>query len=772
MRTAMVAAAVVICWTSCTQAPAADVAREVPASGGEQMTVDGVRFPFDTELEFEGPIVATSYRAYFALATLQLRRIDGKATQIELEVRLNSDSEEMRKRLDKLKPGESYAVRGRLRNGRFHRTHSVCIVDVDRIRAIPAVSLGPADFVDRRATFVGVAAPHGKLAIGDVSASLAGVASWPAGVEGKRVSVTGIMRRQPGGIPAGEFRFDDPQWTKADLADRVGDDIVLDGDLYSLNGVWWFHYHDTKLDLTAAAGPTLRFDANLHAASVRVSGRLLRQDRPSLDQISLKKARDLVPTFVVRGAKVERLEGAASRSDRVATLYPARPKISAGVPELFAQGYIGNYIGTETKASLYLGRNWDLISTILAAPTPATLDTLAARMNDAALDSTLRLIYAAMLARTNDPRGREYLLARTKLDGGDVNVDAMYSLGQFPFLGSHDSKTKVDVEWAVARMSELVASQTPTSVIGTPFGDRRGAAQPIAEVVQSFTEISAALMLSEKGRAALLDFALSGKPGSAEVKSALYDAEEPLPTDVLLKLEAQTTDPSERRGLMQQLLRHSKPVGLERFLRDLDESFVYADLRDHLTPEVTALLKPLADKATGAAQTNLRLLLELGEKDPAAALLRRLDDPTWKQRNLIVFELAALGDPRCVAPLARHLREAPVDFFGADNTVSATAAVVNTLDAIAHTGTSEAIQALIELLDVDLARFGGYTDRAEMQRIVAAHLIELTGESFGTDQVAWRRWHEAHPKHSVPPELANPRGVFRTDAGGVIDLGR
>lgn len=768
MRNGVFIAAALSCLVPFSRSSGADVAREVSASGAEQLTIDGVGFPFDTVLELEGAIVAkVSTLPYFADALLEPRRINGKPTQTVLEVRLYAESPEIRRRLEGLKTGDCYALRCRLKNARFSGTWSACLVAVEELRAVAEIKLGPADFVDRRATFEGIAAAGGKFTIGDQSISLAGVASWPANVVGKPVEATGLVRRAADG-----FRLDDASSTKAKLEDRIGDDVVLDGHLYSLNGVWRFRYRDTDLDLTCAEGPTLRFGESRHAAAVRVSGKLLRQDRPSLQQISLKADRDLVPTFVVRGAKVEPREKPLSWETRFGTLYPVRAKITAGVPELFAQGYIGNYIGTETKASLYAGRNWDLIEAILAAPTSATLDTLAARMNDAALDATLRLIYAAMLARANDLRGRAFLLARTKLDDGDVNVDALYCLGEFPFLGPSDSRTKVDVGWAIDRMSELVTSQSPTKVIGTPFGDRKDAAQPVAEVVERFTTIAAALMLSEKGRPALIDFALSDKPGSAEVKSVLYDAEEPLPTDVLLKLEAITTDPEERRTLMQQLLRHPKPVGLERFLRDLDGSFVYADLRDHLTPDVVALLRPLVEKATGEAQTNLRLLLELGSKDPTAALLKLLADPTWKARNLIVYELAGTGDPRVVAPVAKILREGPADFFGTDDGSTGAAAMNNSLDAIAHTGTAEAIAALIELLDVDLDRFGTYHDQAGLQRIVAAHLIELTGESFGTDAAAWRRWRDAHPTHSVPPNLANPRRYFRADAEGVIDLGR
>ena len=64
------------------------------------------------------------------------------------------------------------------------------------------------------------------------------------------------------------------------------------------------------------------------------------------------------------------------------------------------------------------------------------------------------------------------------------------------------------------------------------------------------------------------------------------------------------------------------------------------------------------------------------------------------------------------------------------------------MEAIANTGSEEAVAELISLLPVDLSRFGSYIDREGFRRIVAAHLIELTGESFGTDAAAWQKWYE------------------------------
>ena len=69
-----------------------------------------------------------------------------------------------------------------------------------------------------------------------------------------------------------------------------------------------------------------------------------------------------------------------------------------------------------------------------------------------------------------------------------------------------------------------------------------------------------------------------------------------------------------------------------------------------------------------------------------------------------------------------------------------TSAVKHALEAIARTKSPAAVAALIDLLPVDLTRFGTYKDREGFRRGIAAHLIDLTGESFGVNVDAWRDW--------------------------------
>jgi hypothetical protein len=166
------------------------------------------------------------------------------------------------------------------------------------------------------------------------------------------------------------------------------------------------------------------------------------------------------------------------------------------------------------------------------------------------------------------------------------------------------------------------------------------------------------------------------------------------------------------------------------------------------------------------------MLIALGQEDPVAELLKMLADPKWADKNMVFYELARLGDPRGVEPVAKFLHDAPQAAVKDDGGLRPTNTVNHALEAIAHVGTPQAIRELIELLPVDLARFGGYIKREEWPLIVAAHLIELTGESFNTDVDKWRDWQSKHPDHRVPPELANPGGGFRTNAGAAIDLGQ
>ncbi len=56
------------------------------------------------------------------------------------------------------------------------------------------------------------------------------------------------------------------------------------------------------------------------------------------------------------------------------------------------------------------------------------------------------------------------------------------------------------------------------------------------------------------------------------------------------------------------------------------------------------------------------------------------------------------------------------------------------------------------------------------RRIIAAHLIELSGESFGTNAQEWQTWLDTHPNHTFLPNMENDS--LPTGTNGAIDFGR
>lgn len=732
-----------------------------PKREPDHVVIDGVDISFDKAIEVVGHCLTTdSFGLRFAQASLLGLRIEGRANQENIEFHLLAQTKEDGKKLDALQKDAYYKVRGRIAGARMSGPSRICNFKVEHIEAVPAAPLKPADFIGRVASFEGVAEAKGAVQVHEETLHLAGLPTWPKNIEGKRVWVRGSVMRDERG-----WQLSMPTWKLFNLADMVGQEVSLDGSLWSLNGHWWFDYCGERLYLTSDDGPVLTF-SDEHGRTATVTGKLVRQLRPSLSQISLKSDRDLVQTYVIRSARVTFRDDSATWHDRFGTIYPTQHKVRDGVPELLAESsWRRNFLGNETKAMLFAERNHEAISGIVHDATPAVRDVLARRMNDAKVAPILRLLYAAILARVNDERGREHLRKAAESPGEVPRNEIYYCLGIFPFLAvQEDDKIATDCAWAE---KPLVA------IISKP---------DTAEVASQFSSIPVVLFRinSPAARKVLLDNALrnEGDPqgflSGPSVTALLCHPSVKLPVDDLLRLEAVTKDQATRRIILRALLRLKNPAAAERFIEDLKDGFAYMDFRDLSSPEVLAALKPQLSLLTGETKSHVQVLLVLGEKDPVPALLALLNDPKFPNKNLPMFELARIADPRAVSPVARVLREAPKEYFGDDSELSVTAGIEHALETLAKTRTRDAVRELIELIGVDLGRFGGYIDQAGLQRIIAAHLIEITGESFGVDKAGWRTWEKAQPdKRFHPTEPAQDKhGTFRTGPDKSVDLGR
>jgi hypothetical protein len=697
---------------------------------------------------------------------LRLVWINGRANQDGFAVHLvatNTNAKTSYRNLDSLNDDHWYKARGRLVFARVVGPLPALAIELANIEETRAIEVAFADVVDRMATFEGTAAAGARLQTGNEFARVEGLAAWPAFIAGKKVVARGGIRRDG---PA--WRIERATWSAIDLENQLGQNVALEGKLQSSNGRWWFRYVDkVDLYLTSASGPNVTFGDNDHGRRARASGKLVRQLRTPIEDIDSGASVELAPCFVVKGATVEYLEEGADWSHRFGPIYRSYHTVRDGVPELLAEpSFRKNIIGDETDARLYAERNADVIDQIIRQATPRTRDVLARRANDDSLPQTVRFLYAGILATLGDERGRSVLLASSDPDRSPSR-DALYCLGAFLSIAPAQS----DIRWAEEPLIGLITSRNRArsdpyfEMFERSHGNQQ--AFTVADAVARYTEIPRVLlsMKSAKARKAVIDY-VRAHPKSGKVAEIIRDLrvfDTPLPVaadgavDVaawsggarrppllpvadLLALEPIVEGEYERIAILSQLLHHKHPAAVERFATDLGKSgFVYIEFRDHSSPEIVDGLRGRLGMLQGKARDNARMLVLLGQKDPIPSLLAMLGDPKRTDRDFALDELARLADARAVSPVARLLREAPAGFLstGPESTWDA---VRHALAAIAGPRSRDSVRELVALLPIDLTRHGTQEDRQFYQRQIAIHLIELTGESFGTDAAGWTGW--------------------------------
>ncbi len=696
--------------------------------------IDGVTVKFGVPLKIVGRCIAKdSYDLNPAQVTLEIVRINGRGTQSPIVVYLSGLPEGV-----KGEAGKWYIATATLTGGNSARSWATFSAAATELKLTPAAPLTLGDFLDRKASFEGHAIAKTQL---EVNGEKIAVADWPAEVVGKHVEARGVVRKD-----GTSFRFEKPDWRLTDLADLVGKTTTLEGRFWSLNGVWSFGYRGQSLIITDEKDRPASLGGR-DGSFARVSGLLVNQLRPSLDQISLKTDRDLVPTYVVRRAKIEFPDPPISIGDRFRNVYPTGYKIVDDVPVLIAEGIVRrNIMGNESGAMGFFQRNIEVIDAVLKTATPKKLDVIASRLKDAAVDRTLKLVYATMLAASNDSRGGAFLTKAAENRGEGIE-SVLFSLGMVGFLMPDDSETKTDCRWIEPLLVKLMTERD---------ADGDFTVAPFAVLYSSIPRLMMKLN-TPATRKALIEYVLakvdapsnSFRPG---VLLTLAYSEMPVSHEDLLRLEKAFQNKADRQSVLQIALRVNDAAAAALFFNELGEDNDFAgEFHEYLTPEIVAMLRDRRPALVPAAQTEARLLIILGQKDPVPELIGLLSDPTGKDKSFALGQLAKRKDPRAIAPVYKIFREGAADYFHRDQEDSWTKyRICTAIKAIACADAPEAVPNLIDLLGDDLTRFTKriegekhYFDRASYQRVIAAHLIEMTGESFGTDRDAWRRWYDA-----------------------------
>ncbi len=742
------------------------------SSNQNSLEVDGQTFEFEEPVTIEGIYLGGDIYGGYGFAKIKVLRINQQPNLQALQFHLTSKNRDDQEGFEKLlnKSGEYYRISGSISNARLGGPSRICNFSVETITPIEDSPLKPDEFVGRSLTFEGVTQPGDLPAVNfsesGIPVQLIDAKQWKPSLAGKTISATGTIVE----IDVGQFGVQNPAWKLVDLKDQVDTDVEISGSLQSLNGHWWFNYREDRVVLISSHGPQLKFDTYAHGRRATIKGRLVEQSRPSLNQISLQSDRDLVPTFVVKDAKVQFEEEPKSWTQKFGALPITADKLEAGIPVLVPENsFRRNILGNETVIQLFYERNQNSIAQILRLPQEETKPEIAKRLKNVDLNYEIKLLYAAILAKLNDPTGREYLLkelsdaatdsSETAIESGEV-FQVYYALGIFPFLGAPDPANPVDLAWVEPTLIDLLAGKH-----GKELVVRSAIPQVLAQIN------------SPESKQALFQFALQDtdsrdhffSPDS--VTRILCDPRMGLTEAELLQLSKVKTDSGIQRRLFQALLRLNSRESIKLYLASGDSDHYYGDLKSHLTPEIKEELeKALPNVSSTGKRSEIRMALCLAEDDPVPALIELINDPTFTNKNFIFYTLAPLKDPRIVAPTLETLKNAPDDYWEKS---LAPFPLQSALEALGQLGNREAFAALIELLPEKLDRFcdSEFIDRDGWRRIIAAHLIELSGESFGTDAQKWQNWLDTHPNHKFSPNPETESMPTRP-GNGTIDFGQ
>jgi len=616
------------------------------------------------------------------------------------------------------------------------------------------------DFDGRQCVMTGSAMKGGIMMCGKESARMVGLAEWPETILGKKVVVRGRLLHS-----GSDWRWLNSTWTPAELTDMLGQQVALIGALWSNNGVWWFERENVKerICLTSGPGPVLTFDTHLyHGTAARVTGKLARQMRPSLEQIGLKADRDLVPQFTVRDARVEHLIP-VGRSWEYDWIHGKPQAMRNGIPLLVDElALVPGLVGNETKSSLCILYNSAAIKHIQSDRSSQMTEFLTARMNESDLSPTLKLVHACVLAARDDERGRAVLRAQVAHPESPTFPDAVHCLFEFPFLPADESKAKPQTAWVEEIFLKLISDDERKCVTNNPVYSNENEVRNLTPAAALFAYSSALkwlqLLPSAHLRKVMVDCALSKKWGELEMlRDEVIDAlcADPAPLDsktlrrfVALRMKTEPWSVGQVVTYLSEVvkkhLKQNDPSLLPQLQPLLGELSDRDWFREGLTPEFAVALDKMADGLAPADRLSVRRMLVLREPNPVGKLLALLNDAEWTDKSGVVWELSHFKDKRVIQPLLVFLIKLKGGAFAKEDDLRTSYAIQHAISAISAAGGDEAISALVSLLSMDFGRAGAsYMNDEGLHRIVAAKLINMTGESFGLDAEAWTRWLES-----------------------------
>lgn len=677
---------------------------------------------------------------------------------------------------DTLTRGNRYRLSGVIRNGFAESGQAAITFQLNQ----PPVSIAKDDSpsIGEHVIAKGVAinqSGHPYIKTDSTTTRLLGMPEWPSEIINASVSISGQKKTDGLQVIATSF---------PNLNELKGHQVELQGTMWSLNGVYWFEHAKQNVIVSQwRQRPGAEFVG--HGVAVTVRGKLEKELRPSLDQISLKTCRDLVPTFTLKQSTIKpKSKGASAFFFR--EVPNTSPVFRDGVLDLSSERFGAyNIMPWMNSASSSYRRNADAIKLIIERDSPPTREVVRSRMNDGQRDFVLRLFDAGILAAVNDDAGREFLLKQAR-DKEQKHLDSVYwvigNLHSFPPVAQPEEKRQevldekmpekpngaivtssifgrlfdpprsrrplgnVDMAWSKDLLVEAVQDKTVVKNIGLIGVD--STRRDVAIQHGGFADLIARLNF-ESGISALAKIAM--EPGFAEnhlasqVLSPLLQCDLPVVQQTARSLiDATTMEDRIHRSLIGYFFSRNQELVVEKLVDSIDEHFAFQGLLLLAKNDRDLVLKHLrarVDKMDSKTRATARILEVLLQKENRnQSLIDTLNEDPTVSRNHILYWLAKDPTPEIASEVAEILYDCPASFFSETEFIN-TKAVEHAINACTVPNSDESIRSLIMLLDADFDRFDIYTEPGEWPKYVAEKLIELTDVSFGTDKAKWKQWY-------------------------------
>lgn len=280
-----------------------------PASPEPDSITATLGVPFGTMITVQGVVVEGPGKGYEGGPNLRVQRINGKATQQDIQIKLRGGFEGV-------EPGKTYEFEGYETGGfvGMPRERYIALglqttghyfrheLSVHSGKAIDAIAWSPADFAGREALLEGTAVNRDNRSYidGNGWSLLTDPAGpWPKELEGKTVETLGAIAKADG-----EYRLEKGVARLVKLEDQKGRAVELRGKAFPNQGRFGFEYRGTTLVIELKEKlPGWQEESDLHGRPVIITGTLEEAELPDpMDKRAKKK------TFIIRKAAWKRLD--------------------------------------------------------------------------------------------------------------------------------------------------------------------------------------------------------------------------------------------------------------------------------------------------------------------------------------------------------------------------------------------------------------------------------------------------------------------------------